>query len=402
MFENLRDLAIIIAVAEVFALLARKIKLPQVVGQILAGLLIGPCLLGWADNNDYIRIFAEVGVVLLMFSAGLETNLKTLIKTGPIALLMASLGVIVPMVLGTLLALAFWGKAAFGSTEFYRALFIGVIMTATSVGITVQTLKELGKFKTELGTTIVSAAIIDDVIGIIVLTVVVGISGGSSSGVGEILLKTLLFFVASGVLGFGMYKIFSFLDKRYTHTRRIPILSVALCFALAYVAEKYFGIADITGAYVAGVILCNIKDADYVDRRVSISSYMFFGPVFFASIGLKTDISNMTWALMAFSLSFVGVAIISKIIGCGLAAKITGHTWKESLICGVGMMTRGEVALIVTQKGLDVGLITAEQFTPVIMLIIFSSVLVPVLLKILFNEKKRGRDIKTAEISDKD
>ncbi len=402
MFENLRDLAIIIAVAEVFALLARKIKLPQVVGQILAGLLIGPCLLGWADNNDYIRIFAEVGVVLLMFSAGLETNLKTLIKTGPIALLMASLGVIVPMVLGTLLALAFWGKAAFGSTEFYRALFIGVIMTATSVGITVQTLKELGKLKTELGTTIVSAAIIDDVIGIIVLTVVVGISGGSSSGVGEILLKTLLFFVASGVLGFGMYKIFSFLDKRYTHTRRIPILSVALCFALAYVAEKYFGIADITGAYVAGVILCNIKDADYVDRRVSISSYMFFGPVFFASIGLKTDISNMTWALMAFSLSFVGVAIISKIIGCGLAAKITGHTWKESLICGVGMMTRGEVALIVTQKGLDVGLITAEQFTPVIMLIIFSSVLVPVLLKILFNEKKRGRDIKTAEISDKD
>ena len=282
------------------------------------------------------------------------------------------------------------------------ALFIGVIMTATSVGITVQTLKELGKLKTELGTTIVSAAIIDDVIGIIVLTVVVGISGGSSSGVGEILLKTLLFFVASGVLGFGMYKIFSFLDKRYTHTRRIPILSVALCFALAYVAEKYFGIADITGAYVAGVILCNIKDADYVDRRVSISSYMFFGPVFFASIGLKTDISNMTWALMAFSLSFVGVAIISKIIGCGLAAKITGHTWKESLICGVGMMTRGEVALIVTQKGLDVGLITAEQFTPVIMLIIFSSVLVPVLLKILFNEKKRGRDIKTAEISDKD
>lgn len=402
MFENLRDLAIIIAVAEVFALLARKIKLPQVVGQILAGLLIGPCLLGWANNNDYIRIFAEVGVVLLMFSAGLETNLKTLIKTGPIALLMASLGVIVPMVLGTLLALAFWGKAAFGSTEFYRALFIGVIMTATSVGITVQTLKELGKLKTELGTTIVSAAIIDDVIGIIVLTVVVGISGGSSSGVGEILLKTLLFFVASGVLGFGMYKIFSFLDKRYTHTRRIPILSVALCFALAYVAEKYFGIADITGAYVAGVILCNIKDADYVDRRVSISSYMFFGPVFFASIGLKTDISNMTWALMAFSLSFVGVAIISKIIGCGLAAKITGHTWKESLICGVGMMTRGEVALIVTQKGLDVGLITAEQFTPVIMLIIFSSVLVPVLLKILFNEKKRGRDIKTAEISDKD
>lgn len=402
MFENLRDLAIIIAVAEVFGLLARKIKLPQVVGQILAGLLIGPCLLGWAGINDYIRIFAEVGVVLLMFSAGLETNLKTLIKTGPVALLVASLGVIVPLVLGTLLAFAFRGRAPFGSMEFYKALFMGVIMTATSVGITVQTLKELGKLKTELGTTIVSAAIIDDVIGIIVLTMVVGISGGSSSGVGEILLKTLLFFVMSGVLGFGLYKIFSFLDKKYTHTRRIPILSVALCFGLAYVAEKYFGIADITGAYIAGVILCNIKDADYVDQRVGISSYMFFGPIFFASIGLKTDISNMTWALMAFSLCFVGVAIISKIIGCGLAAKLTRHTWKESLICGVGMMTRGEVALIVTQKGLDVGLITAEEFTPVIMLIIFSSVLTPVLLKIFFTEKNKLGGTKVAEISDKD
>ncbi len=387
MYENLKDLAIIIAAAEIFGLAARKIKLPQVVGQILAGLIIGPCLLGWAGNNDYIQIFAEVGVVLLMFSAGLETNLKTLIATGPVALLMASFGVIAPLIFGTLMTLAFKGGAAIGTPDFYKALFIGVIMTATSVGITVQTLKELGKLKTEIGTTIVSAAIIDDVIGIIVLTVVVGISGGSG-GVGNILLKTLLFFVMAGVVGFGLYKLFSLLDKRYPHMRRITILSVALCFAFAYVAEKFFGIADITGAYVAGVILCNIKDADYVDRRVNIGSYIFFGPIFFASIGLKTDISNASWSILIFSLCFAAVAIISKIIGCGLAAKVTGHTWKEALICGVGMMTRGEVALIVAQKGLDVGLITAEEFTPVIMLIIFSSVLTPILLKILFRDKK--------------
>ncbi len=398
MFEQLRDLAIIIAAAEIFGLIARKIKLPQVVGQILAGLLIGPCLLGWANNTEYVQIFAEVGVILLMFSAGLETNIKTLIKTGPIALLMAVMGVFVPLALGTVLTMAFHGWEKVGTEAFYRAMFIGVIMTATSVSITVQTLKELGKLKTELGTTIVSAAIIDDVIGIVVLTVVLGAAEGSGSGVGMILLKTLLFFVCAGIVGFLLYKIFTFLDKRYPHMRRVVIFSIALCFALSYVAEKYFGIADITGAYVAGVILCNLNDSHYVDRRVGITSYLFFGPIFFAGIGLKTDISSMSWSLLAFGLLFVIGAILGKIIGCGFAAKITKHTWKESLICGIGMMTRGEVALIVAQKGLDAGIIPAEDFTPVILLIIFTSVLTPILLKLLFKSNKGLSEAKLQEV----
>ena len=388
MYENLLDLAIIIAVAECFGLLARKIKLPQVVGQIVAGLLIGPCVLGWVTNTEYIKIFAEVGVVLIMFSAGLETNLKTLIKTGPIAILIACMGVAVPLVLGTIVTMAFYGWSAVGTPEFYKAVFIGVIMTATSVSITVQTLKEMGKLKTELGTTIVSAAIIDDVIGIVVLTIVLGMVKGDGSGVGSILLKTVLFFVLACGIGFLLYKLFSFLDKRYPHRRRVVILSIALCFALSYIAEEIFGIAEITGAFVAGVILCNIQDSEYVDRRVGISSYLFFGPIFFASIGLKTDIKNISLSLLAFAAAFVAVALISKIIGCGFAAKVTKHTWKESLICGIGMMTRGEVALIIAQKGLDMGLLTAEEFTPVILLIIFSSILTPVFLKIAFKNDK--------------
>ena len=399
MYENLRDLAIIIAAAEMLGLLARKIKLPQVVGQIVAGLLIGPCVLKWVGNTDYIKIFAEVGVILIMFSAGLETNLKTLIKTGPVALLMAFMGVLVPLVMGTLLTMAFYGFEAVGTPGFYKALFIGVIMTATSVGITVQTLKELGKLKTEIGTTIVSAAIIDDVLGIIVLTLVVGVSGGNSNSIGTILLKTLLFFVLAGGIGFLLYKLCSLLDRKFPHTRSVTIFSIAICFGLAYVAEKFFGIADITGAYVAGVILCNLEDADYVDKRIGQSSYLFFGPIFFASIGLKTDISGMTWGLLAFSLCFVAVALVGKILGCGFAAKVTKHTWKESLICGIGMMTRGEVALIVAQKGLDVGMITAQDFTPVILLIICSSVLVPILLKVLFKSPKGLSESKMREIT---
>lgn len=388
MYENLLDLAIIIAVAECFGLLARKIKLPQVVGQIIAGLLIGPCVLGWVNNTEYIKIFAEVGVVLIMFSAGLETNIKTLIKTGPIAILIACMGVAVPLVLGTLVTMAFYGWSAVGTPEFYKAVFIGVIMTATSVSITVQTLKEMGKLKTELGTTIVSAAIIDDVIGIVVLTIVLGMVKGDGSGVGSILLKTVLFFVLACGIGFLLYKLFSFLDKRYPHRRRVVILSIAMCFALSYIAEEIFGIAEITGAFVAGVILCNIQDSEYVDRRVGISSYLFFGPIFFASIGLKTDVKNISVSLLVFAAAFVATALISKIVGCGFAAKVTKHTWKESLICGIGMMTRGEVALIIAQKGLDIGLLTAEEFTPVILLIIFSSILTPVFLKLAFKNDK--------------
>ena len=371
MYENLKDLAIIIAVAELFALLSRKIKLPQVVGQIIAGLLIGPCLLGWVHNTEYVKIFAEVGVVLIMFSAGLETDLKTLLKTGPIAILIAVMGVTVPLIMGTAITLVFRGYNGLGTPEFFKAVFIGVIMTATSVSITVQTLKEMGKLQTELGTTIVSAAIIDDVIGIVVLTVVLGMAKGDSSGVGSILLKTGLFFILAVGIGFLLYKLYSFLDKRYPHRRRIVIISIVLCFALAYIAEHFFGIAEITGAFVAGVILCNIQDSSYVDRRVNITSYLFFAPIFFASIGLKTDLSGITWGLMAFAGAFVAIALVSKIIGCGFAAKVTGHTLKESIVCGIGMMTRGEVALIIAQKGIDAGIISAEEFTPVILLIIF-------------------------------
>ena len=173
-YEVFRDLAIIIFAAKFFGVMARKCKAPQVVGQIVAGLLVGPCVLGWVAPSDFITHMAEIGVVLLMFEVGLETDLKELVKTGPIALLIACAGVFVPLVLGALLYMGFYGVAPWGSEEFFKAVFIGTIMTATSVSITVAALQELGKIKSKVGTTIVSAAIIDDVIGIIVLTFVIG------------------------------------------------------------------------------------------------------------------------------------------------------------------------------------------------------------------------------------
>lgn len=386
-YSIFKDLAIIIVFAKFFGVLARKCKAPQVVGEIIAGLLIGPCVLGLVQQSEFLTGMAEVGVVLLMFSAGLETDLKELMKTGPIAFLIACCGVFVPLVGGTLLYMGFYGAAPWGSEKFFTAVFIGVIMTATSVSITVQALKELGKLKGRVGTTILSAAIIDDVIGIVVLTFVIGFKNPDSNP-GKVVLNTILFFILAIAVGFVLYKIFKKLDDRYPHTRRIPIISLALCFAFAYIAEKYFGIADITGAYVAGIILCSMRDSSYIDEKMEISSYMIFGPVFFASIGLKTNIDNIDGKILLFSVAFVLVALITKIIGCGLMAKICRFNAADSLKIGVGMMTRGEVALIVSQKGLSVGLLSPVYFTSVILLIIVSSVTTPIVLKLLYAKDK--------------
>ena len=384
--EVFRDLAIIIILAKICGILARSLKAPQVVGEIIAGLLIGPAVLNLVEQTEAITFIAEIGVVMLMFVAGLETDLKDLIKTGPIALAIACAGVFVPLLGGYLLCSCFYGFSPNGSEGFYHAVFMGVIMTATSVSITVQALRELGRLKGTVGTTILNAAIIDDVIGIIVLTFVIGFKNPESKPI-SVIINTVLFFLFSGIIGYLTYQFFNRLDKIAPHKQRIPIFSLGVCFAFAYIAEEYFGIADITGAYIAGVVLCSIQDSGYISHKVDVSSYLLFGPVFFISIGLKTELTGITPTLLLFSVCFVAVALISKIIGCGLTAKLCHFSSRESLKIGVGMMTRGEVALIVAQKGLAVGLLDAKYFTSVILLIICSSIATPIVLKLLYKDE---------------
>ena len=388
-YEIFKSLAIIIIFAKIFGILARKFKAPQVVGEIIAGLIVGPSILGLVAPTDFLSQMAEIGVVLLMFSAGLGTDLKELLKTGPVACLIAAAGVFVPLGGGCLLHMCFYGFNPIGDPSFVTSLFVGVIMTATSVSITVETLKELGYLKSRIGTTIVAAAIIDDVIGIVVLTFVVGMRTPDSN-TGTVILKTLLFFLFTFIVGILSYHVFKRVDKRWPHTRRIPIAGLAYCFAFAYIAEHFFGIADITGAYFAGIILCSIKDSDYIAEKMDINSYMMFGPIFFASIGLKTDIDDFSANMLWFSIAFVIVALITKIIACGSVAKLCRFSTNDSLKIGVGMMTRGEVALIVSQKGLSVGLLKPVYFTSVILLIIVSSIATPILLKLLFKGNVAG------------
>lgn len=389
----LKDIAIIIICAKSLALLSRRLKAPQVVGEIIAGLILGPSLLGWIKPNDFLSGIAEIGVILLMFSAGLETDLNQLKKTGAKATLIACSGVFVPLIGGTLLYMCFYGFSRFGTDDFFHAIFIGTILTATSVSITVQALKELGKLTDEVGTTILSAAIIDDVIGILVLTLVISFRDPSSK-ISDVLLRTIGFFILSFVVGIILYQIMKWLDSKYPHTQRIPIIGLALALALSFIAEKYFGIADITGAYVAGIILSSLKDSKYIDRKMDVNSYMIFGPVFFVSIGLQTDMKALDMTILLFSLGFVLVGLIAKIIGCGLVSRMCGYKGLDTLKIGVGMMTRGEVALIVSQKGLAVGLMDSRYFTSVILLIICSSILTPVILKILYSKDTPTKDNK--------
>lgn len=392
--QILLSMGIILIAAKFMGVTVQKIGFPLVAGEIIAGLLLSllPMFKNYGgfdinpaynEANRFISYVAEIGVVLIMFSAGLGTNLKSLIKSGIKSTVIAICGVAVPLIMGTIMALCFWGFDGFGTKQFYEALFIGTILTATSVSITVATLQELGVIKSEIGQTIISAAIIDDIIGIIVLTIVLGVSSGTG-GYLEIFLKTILFFVAAIISGYLLFRFFKWYDKRHPHSRRIPIYGLGTALIFAYCAEKFFGIADITGAYIAGVIFCSLNDAEYMEQKIDINSYMFFSPIFFVSIGLKTDLSGLNLEMLWFAIAFVIIGCLSKIIGCSGVSKLMGYKWKESFQIGIGMMARGEVALIVAQKGLSVGIIDPKYFSPVILLIITSSMIVPILLKKVF------------------
>lgn len=381
--DILRTLAIILVAAKVCGLIIRKLKGPQVVGEIIAGLIVGPCIFNFVQYTDFIAGMAEIGVILLMFAAGLGTDLKELIKTGFVSFIVAVAGVVVSIVGGAAVYLAF----GFGEpgTQMLEAVFIGTILAATSVSITVQALKEMGHLKGKVATTILSAAIIDDVIGIVLLTIVIGFKDPSVEPA-SVCINIVLFFILAFIVGFALYFLFKWLDKRWPHSRRIPIFGLVLCFACAYCADKFFGIADITGAYVAGIILCNIKDSNYIERKMDVSSYMIFGPVFFASIGLQTSFDNFDLSMLWFSITLVAVALLTKVIGCGGTARLCRFNTPDSLKIGIGMMNRGEVGLIVAKKGLDMGIISAEFFTPIIILIIVSSLVTPILLKLVYSK----------------
>lgn len=398
-YTFLLELAVILVSTKLMGILMKKLGLPQVVGALIAGLLIGPAIWGPMTGGSFVPVkdslflkqLAELGVVFIMFSAGLETDLKELKNTGLAATIIALAGVVLPLGLGFLVGMVFFDFHDIHGI--LSCVFIGIIITATSVGITVETLREMGKLKGKVGTTILSAAIIDDVIGIIILTFVIGMKDPTGGGMPPymVIVNTVVFFVLAIGVGIGLNFLFKWLIKRYPNKRRVPILSLVVCLVYSFCAEHFFGIADITGAYLAGIMLSTTRERDYIERKIDINSYMIFSPVFFARIGITTSFTDFNAGVLLFAALFIVAGISGKVIGCGLAAQCCKFGMRDSCKIGFGMIARGEVALIVTQKGIAAKIVPSLYLTPVILLVIVTSLLAPIVLKLLYkNDMKKG------------
>lgn len=401
-YSYLLDLAIILLCTKFLGLLTKRVQMPQVVGALLAGLLLGPAGLGILSETSFIHEVAEIGVIVLMFCAGMETDIKELKASGKASFVIALFGVLVPLAGGYFCAFFFNRQEMIASDAsasiFLQNIFIGVILTATSVSITVETLKELGKLKTRSGNAILGAAIIDDILGIIALTIVTSMAD-SSVNIVVVLLKVLAFFVFAIVVGILFYKGYKkWVDGAKKELHRHTIVAFVFCLLMSYVAEAVFGVADITGAFIAGLIISNVERSEYLQTKFDTVSYMLLSPVFFASIGLKVVLPKMNAAIVWFAVVFTITAIVTKIIGCGLGAKMCGYQNDQAKRIGIGMISRGEVALIVASKGSTLGLLGSEFLGPVIIVVVITTIITPILLKVVFrSEEKTIEPVKAEE-----
>ncbi|WP_455539311.1 cation:proton antiporter [Terrisporobacter sp.] len=396
-YTYILHIALILISTKLFGLVSRKCQMPQVVGALFAGLFLGPAFLGIIHETEFLTQLSEIGVILLMFFAGLETDLTELKNSGKVSLVVAILGIVVPLGLGFLVSLYFNRDSlmAFGgnSNVMLQNIFIGTILTATSVSITVETLKEMGKLNSKVGNTILGAAIIDDVLGIIALTIVISFSSYDVH-IFEILLKIILFFLFASVACAIFYAIFKkWLDKDEAHKKRYVIAAFAFCLFLSYISETYFEVADITGAFIAGLTLSPLGKKYYIEDKLDTVSYAFLSPIFFASIGLKVVLPKMSPVVVMFAVILTIVAVISKVIGCGIGCKLFKYTNRESLQVGIGMVSRGEVALIVANKGFNAGLINSGILGPVIIVVIATTILSPILLKMSYTYKTNSSSL---------
>ncbi len=396
-YSVLLPLAMILILSKFFTNLCRRIGLPQVVGMLFAGLAMSILLyfpnyntILTKDSIEGLGFLSKIGVILIMFSAGLETDVKHVKAVGLPAIVITLAGVIVPLGLGFVVSSLFLngGFNDMSKEMVYKCLFYGVILTATSVSVTISVLKEMGKLSGKVGSTIMSAAILDDIIGVVILSTIISLNNsGSADEILVVLFKMALFFIAAFVFGSLANKFFNWEEKRRPHHRRLPIYSLAMCFFFAFASEKWFGVADITGAFFAGIVLSRNKEHDYIDRKSDVLSYMVFAPVFFANIGINATFSGIDGSFAFFGLAYVGVALISKVVGCMGSALCFKYSLKDSFRVGVGMMVRAEVMLVCTQKGVDNGLVDTAIMPFILIIIIASSFITPIILKTSYKKE---------------
>jgi Kef-type K+ transport system membrane component KefB len=399
-------LAIMIAAAKIAGAVAARIHQPAVFGEILVGVLLGPTfldVLGWpifaataaaadaAPLLPFVRDLAGIGVLLLMFVAGLETDLEQMRHVGKVAFWSAFGGVVLPLAAGAATA------AAFGMPVVWQGIFIGTILTATSVSISAQTLMELGALRSREGSTILAAAVIDDVMGIIVLSVVVALAAAAAAGrvdafaLGVVVFRLVLFFALAVAAARWLPPILRW-ARELAVSQALLAAVLVIAFAYGWAAEYIGGVAAITGTYLAGVLIGQTDFKEQIDAGVHPLTYSMFVPVFFISIGLQAN-GRALGGQVLFTGALILVAIVAKALGCGVFARLSGFDRRESLRVGIGMISRGEVGLIVAGYGLSHGLIGADVFSASVLVVLATTMVTPPLLRMVFTAREPGHGL---------
>lgn len=370
------QLAAILFASKLAGDISVRLGQPSVLGKLLIGIVLGPTVLGVVDNTEILKEISQIGVILLMFIAGLETDMDQFKKTGKASTFVGVLGIVVPLSLGYIAGLVI-------GLSTVQAVFLGLLLSATSVSISVQALKEMGQLKSKEGSAILGAAVIDDILVIIALAFLMSMTGGDVN-LGAVIIKKVIFFVIAILLAWKAIPIVLRLFAPLRVTETVISAALIICFAFAYFAEAT-GVAAIIGAYIAGLGISFTSFKHEVFEKVETIGYSIFVPVFFTSIGVAVEFSGVgqhLWLMISLSI----LAILTKLIGAALGAKLAGFAWRSSLAVGAGMVSRGEVALIIAGIGLDTKLLTADLFAILVVVVLVTTIVTPPLMKAIFKE----------------
>ncbi|PGD36813.1 cation:proton antiporter [Bacillus wiedmannii] len=380
-FEFFFQIALILLSTKLAGDLSVRLGQPSVLGKLIVGIVIGPAILGWIENSELLTQLSNVGVILLMFMAGLETDLEELNANRNSSLAIALGGIILPFVGGYISGLVM-------GMEQGNAVFLGLLLCATSVSISVQTLRDLGKMKTRESTTMLGAAVFDDILVVILLAFAMSFLGTDDVNLTMVILKKVVFFASIILIGWkGVPAIMRWLSPLRV-SESIVSAALIICFSFAYFGEL-LGIAGIIGAFAAGIAISQTNYKHEVEKKVEPIAYAMFVPVFFVSIGMNITfdgIGNQIWFILALTV----IAVLTKLIGCGFGARMTGFDAKSSAIIGAGMVSRGEVALIIAGTGLSSGLLAQDYFTAIVIVVILTTMITPPMLKYTFGAKDKA------------
>lgn len=381
------ELCLILVLTKLLGSITNKLRITNVVGALIAGILLGPSVLNIVSYDTFWEYASHIGVILLMFNAGLETDLDHIKKVGLSSFLIALMGVILPLIVGFSIGYFIM------NLTYLDSIFLGIIFTPTSVSITSQTLKDLKSFSSKSGSAIMGSAIIDDILGVFILTLFGG-SLGQEVEIKNVIIGLVLFFGFAYLLVKFLPTFLNNLSINKDHKHRMPLYALILCFAISFISEDLFHVTSIIGAYLTGIVFSKYVFHHTVYKQLNYLSYFIFSPIFFASIGMQTTLSSFNKTTIFFTiLLFIGAAL-SKFISCSLTSKVIGYNFLDSSRIGVGMISRGEVSLIIVNIGIANGVLKESLVSPIIIVVILTTVITPILLSILYKDKKSPMTIK--------